>query len=217
MSRCGSTLVAQMLAAVKENRVMSEPIPLDHALVRKDAAMLRTMIGTLGQPCESESRYFIKLDCWHIRSYALIRSVFPKTPALFLYRNPLEVLVSQMLRPGVWTLDNGSMPREQHIACLLAEIMKAGESHAGGLRLVNYTELPDVTYSFFGIEWTPEQLQRMRQASQLDAKTPYFVFEDDRASKCSAATDRIRAAAAGLAPLYQRLEELRERQSTLAT
>src|SRR5262249_57696026 len=32
MSRCGSTLVAQMLAALAGNVVLSEPTPLDHVL-----------------------------------------------------------------------------------------------------------------------------------------------------------------------------------------
>src|SRR5271154_2825599 len=71
MSRCGSTLASQMLAACSANIVVSEASPID-AVVRLDAsedervALLRAMVLALGQVRNpGEIRYFLKLDCWH--------------------------------------------------------------------------------------------------------------------------------------------------------
>src|SRR3989449_2650290 len=76
MSRCGSTLVSQMLAALPQNIVISEASPID-AVVRaplvrpylsddQNAPWLRWMIGALGQPRGGDTRpFFIKFDCWH--------------------------------------------------------------------------------------------------------------------------------------------------------
>ena len=94
MSRCGSTLVAQMLAALPENRVLSEPTAIN-AVIRAallDARIpratlvdwLRTVVGLLGCPLEGESRYFVKLDCWHVLALPLIVEAFPETPWIFL-------------------------------------------------------------------------------------------------------------------------------------
>jgi hypothetical protein len=204
MSRCGSTLVAQMLAAVAENRVISEPPAVDHVLHHRDSARLRTIVGALGQPAEAETRYFLKLDCWHIRDYELIREAFPNTPAVFLYRDPLEVIVSQMRNPGEWTSSYG-VDREACIAELLGEMMQAALRHSDSLRLVEYTALPDAVFGMFGLEWTPAQMERMRHAARLDAKTPALEFQSDSAAKRSAASDRVRAAAAKVAPLFERL------------
>ena len=111
LSRCGSTLVAQMLAALPRHVVLSEPDPLDAVLNAhfrdpsvSDAqrgAWLRAMVSALGQrwaaarrTCSSSS------TAWHAQHLPLIRQVFPSTPWIFVYRNPVEVLVSHKQQPG---------------------------------------------------------------------------------------------------------------------
>src|SRR5271170_255288 len=69
MSRCGSTLVSRMLAALPQNRVLSEPAALhaviraallDHGLSRAQLVeWLQIVIGALGCPLGGESRYFL--------------------------------------------------------------------------------------------------------------------------------------------------------------
>ena len=68
MSRCGSTLASQMLAASAANVVVSEAGPID-AVVRLEAGdderveLLRAMVAALGQVRNvGEARYFLKLD-----------------------------------------------------------------------------------------------------------------------------------------------------------
>jgi hypothetical protein len=59
------------------------------------------MVAALGQARAGESRLFLKLDCWHVRDLPLFRRAFPDTPWVFLYREPVEVLVSHLRRRGV--------------------------------------------------------------------------------------------------------------------
>ncbi len=112
MSRCGSTLLSQMLAALPEHVVLSEAGPLDTVLQlhfrepsvtdEERIGLLRAMMSALGQPRTGrERRLFVKLDSWHTLHLPLIRRAFPGVPWIFLFRNPVEVLVShRRLRGG---------------------------------------------------------------------------------------------------------------------
>jgi hypothetical protein len=62
---------------------------------------LRAMLSTLGQPRRgSEEHLFIKFEAWHVLMLPIIRKAFPEVPWIFLYRDPVDVLVSQMEQPG---------------------------------------------------------------------------------------------------------------------
>jgi len=212
LSRCGSTLVAQMLAAVEENRVTSEPPAADQALAAGDPGLVGAILSALARPNAGETRFFVKFDCWHIHHYALVRRVFPSVPAIFLYRDPLEVLVSQMRNPGMWTVGSGELPRERHVAGLLERILRAALGHADTLRLVNYTELPESVYTLFGVEWTDAQLAAMHAAAGADAKTPQMPFTPDSEEKRARATESMRTEIAAAREAYEALEVRRKNQ-----
>ena len=110
-SRCGSTLVSQMLAALPENVVISEAGPVDAVLrsqMRNPAISeeqrvlwLRWLLNALGQRrFAAEKRFFVKFECWQVLLLPLIRRAFPDVPWIFLYRNPVEVMVSHQNRMG---------------------------------------------------------------------------------------------------------------------
>jgi hypothetical protein len=95
MSRCGSTLVAQMLAALEENIVISEAPPIDSILGASNVdptitdeqriAWLRGMIGAMGRQRSGRERgFFIKFDSWNTLDLELIESAFPGVPLIFL-------------------------------------------------------------------------------------------------------------------------------------
>ena len=44
--------------------------------------------------------YFVKFDSWNTLDLALIRRAFPDVPWIFLYRDPVEVIVSHMRQRG---------------------------------------------------------------------------------------------------------------------
>ena len=238
MSRCGSTLVSQMLAASERNVVVSEASPID-AVVRarqmrpdlgedEQARWLAWIVGALGQPRRGERRCFIKLDCWHTLALPLFRRAFPSVPWVFMYRDPVEVLVSQLRMPGAQMLAQGIGPdlyglarsygpgsAEDYYARVLAEVCKPVVRHhsEGGL-LVDYRQLPDAVATailpHFGVECSDADLAAMAQVTRYDAKTPSLQFAPDSGEKQQAATPAARAAAdRWLGELYRRLETLR--------
>jgi len=209
MSRCGSTLLSQMLAAVDGNRVLSEAPALDDALGLGDES-LRAAMSALGQASAGERRLFVKWDCWQMHQMASIRRVFPGTASIVLYRDPVEVLVSQMHNPGRWTVEDapGAEGREVHVARLLAGTCRAALEQ--DVMLVNYLELPGTVYGgLFGVHWTAEEIAQMTSAAAFDAKSPAFRFAADGQNKRSSASPRVREAAEIVRPLYEELERRR--------
>ncbi len=240
MSRCGSTLVSQMLAALDSNIVVSEASPIDTVVqahhwradleAERQSRWLAAMIGALGQKrCGDERRYFIKLDCWHTLALPLFRRAFPDVPWIFLYRDPLEVMVSQLRMPGTQMVPKAIGPSfygieraygpgmtEDYYAQVLAKICEAVVTHhrEGGGLLVNYRQLPDALFTailpHFGVACSDADRAVMAAATRFDAKNPSFEFEPDSKAKQQSATAAARAATERrLADVYDRLESMR--------
>jgi hypothetical protein len=241
-SRCGSTLISRMLAALERNVVLSEPAPADAVLRahfrRPDISdaqrveWFRWMVSALGQPrAGGEDRLFIKFDAWNIAELPIIRQAFPDTPWMFLYREPVEVLVSQMARPAPWTfpgilhpavvgLDLNSamqLRHAQYCALILATVCRFGLKHHredGGL-LVNYRQLPEIVPSrvadYFGLNCTAADVECMRAAALPDAKQPSAAFTADSATKQKSAGEELRELARTvMQPVYGELESFRD-------
>ena len=194
MSRCGSTLVAQMLAALPGNTVISEAPLIDDAIRTGRPDWLCFVISALcSGPC------FIKLDAWHIHSLPLIRDAFPRTPWVFLYRDPVEVMVSQMRRPGRQALpgaldpavlglrieDITGLSRDEWCARVLAGFCESAakfRDDPDGL-FINYRELPDGVWTrlapHFGLSFSRDEVALMREAAKRDAKEPSRIFYAD--------------------------------------
>src|SRR5581483_3596580 len=86
-SRCGSTLVTQMLAALPENAAVSEAAPVEQVLSIPGAAerWLRPLIAAMGRG----ARTFVKLEAPHTLALPVLQRIFPETPWIFLYRDPV--------------------------------------------------------------------------------------------------------------------------------
>ena len=239
MSRCGSTLVSQMLAALPANIVVSEALPID-AVVQAYRLMpaagealcaqwLAELTGALGQRRSGDERhYFIKLDSWHATALPLFRRAFPEVPWVFLYRDPVEVMVSQLRMPGLQMLEGGIGPQlygvepsfgadaaEDYYACILAKVCEPVVRHVcdGGL-LVDYRQLPDAVWTsilpHFGVACGEAERAVMAAAARYDAKSPGIEFIADSAAKQQEASEAARGAAERrLGDLYRRLEALR--------
>ena len=64
---------------------------------------VRGMIAALCQPRgRGHHRAFIKFTSTNVRCHDIIRAAFPDVPCLFLYRHPVEVLVSFLKDPPGW-------------------------------------------------------------------------------------------------------------------
>jgi len=240
MSRCGSTLVTQMLASLPQNLVISEASPLDR-LARASsipaearAAWLPWMISALGQRRSGqETRYFIKFDSPTTLALPLIRRVFPSVPWIFLYRDPEEVLVSQLREPAAAMLP-GIITDIRIIDAPMAEIlsMTVMESAARAIgricecarlavdepgMLVNYAALPGAVSGaiaeHFGLTLSQDDLDQMHLASLHNAKRPRQRFEADGQSKRLEASQAVREAARRwITPHYDELERIRQKR-----
>ena len=234
MSRCGSTLAAQMLAALPGHIVLSEPPPLD-AILRCDRrgasddqriAWLRAWMSAISQPRNGEQRLFVKLDAWHTFDLPLLRRAFPDTPWIFLYRNPIEVMVSAMKAPGMHLVPNlidmnlsgidpaaaQHMPQAEYIARVLAALLRCALRHIAPLggKAFAYSHLPDAVASdiapHFHLTLSAEQIAVMQAKTPFHAKTPQLFFEPDTQIKQQEASAEARAlSAAMLDPLYAQL------------
>ena len=245
MSRCGSTLVSQMFAALESSVVISEAPPIDQVLraqfqnVAVDESVrvrwLRGVIHALGQRRTGHERhYFVKFDSWHILQLPLIVKAFPQVPWIFIYRDPVEVMVSHYRQCGAQMMPGIIAPEwlglktanftslEEYCARVLGNICAATVAHheSGRGRLVHFRELPGAVpgslLKFFGMECREDEISLMRHVTQFNAKTPSLTYEDDSAAKHREATDDLRQLAQEwIAGPYEKLEQLRAAQTAL--
>jgi hypothetical protein len=177
MSRSGAAIVSQMLSSQPGSIVLSAVQPIDLILrshFRSDLATddqrinwLRWMVSALAQRrLGTEKHLFITFDAWNIFDLPLIQRAFPDVPWLFVYEDPLEVLVSQLGHREAHMVPRAIQPElfgfrpsevieelepEEYCARVLAAICRAALQHhlKGGL-LINRQHLPEV----FGVAIT---------------------------------------------------------------
>jgi hypothetical protein len=237
MSRCGSTLVSQMLAALPGNVVISEASPLDRLARAASipetarAEWLRWMVSALGQRRSGlETRLFIKFDSTTTPSLPFIRRVFPSVPWIFLYRNPEEVMVSHLRQPAA-AMSPGIITDGRVVDAPMEEILSMSlEEYAGRVigricecalhgmdergMLVNYTQLPGAVWGgiarHFGVGFSPDEFALTREVALYHAKQPGQKFEGDGARHSPDFSASAREAAAWwIWPHYEELERLR--------
>jgi hypothetical protein len=227
--RCGSTLITRMLAQVERNLVLSEPAPLDTILMtnrpgRPIAAeerieWARAMLSALGQRRSGSERHlFVKLEPRDTFALPVLREAWPGAPWIFVYRDPVEVLVSNLREPAGFLFQIAAGPPEpdEKAAAVLGAVMERAVSafpDPMGLP-VNYRELPEAVWKriarHFRVEFTADEIARFREATGVHAKRPHEKFESDGEEKARAASERVRALAERwMAPHFARLERIR--------
>lgn len=242
-SRCGSTLMSQMLAALPSHIVISEPPMLDTLLrahlyinglsAQDQIGYVRALVMALAQPRAGESRFVVKLDAWDIFELPLLRRAFPDTPWIFLYRDPLEIAVSQRRQRGAYMVpgvigpsnlmidaaEAAAMSEEEYIARMVGRVLQQGAqmlTQDGGTA-VHYNQLPVAMWSWlaktFGVNDDPSSRATLQNAAKWDAKNPYFEFTSDAEAKQKEATPQLREHINEWAtPHYLELERLRGMQ-----
>lgn len=211
MSRCGSTLVSQMLTQSPRHTVISEAAPIDAAARMNNGHVLRAMMAAYGRPRGGDQqRLFIKLDAWHAMALPLFMRTFPDVPWIFLYRDPVEVLVSQAREPGPQLLrqitppalygldDTEDEPDLDYIVRALDRICNAAAdalASPGGLA-INYRDLPEAVEArilpHFGFSLDEAERAALRAAARFDAKAPASVFSADSTAKQALAPAALR-------------------------
>jgi hypothetical protein len=191
--------------------------------------LLRAVVGALGRDrLGGAGHYIVKLDSWHTLALPLFRLAFPDTPWVFLYRDPVEILVSHARMAGAQTvpgampfdpygIENGAeMHPDLYAARALGRTAEAVIEHIGlgGGLLVNYTELPEAMEAQIlpHFDMIPDEQAKaaLATAAGRDAKAPTERFARDSDAKQQEAKEGLRALAAlHMDGPYRRLEELR--------
>jgi len=234
VSRCGSAFVSQSLCSIAKNLVLCEPDPIDSILrltATEDQKIdwLRALVAAMGQPRCGESDLFITFDSWNAVNLPLIRRAFPDVPFIFLYRDPLEVLASQlrqrsvhtvpgMIDPSLFGLDSGAaaLSPTEYCSSILARIFQSGLDNLDDDRsmLINYDQLPDAIWSmldFVGVSITEPDRATMAKAAKLYAEHPEFKSENHNYGRDLTDSDSMYVITEKmLRPLYDRLESARQ-------
>lgn len=234
VSRCGSTLLTQMLATLPGCVAISEPPAMDaflrlhHRRPRLADAGQRLMqlVAALGQRRKGpEDPLVVKLDSWHTPWLPFLRNVFPDTLMLFLYRDPHEVLASHrrqrgpQMVPGL--LDTSLLQIERaglapadvdgYAARVLDAIYRQALASASRehLVLVNYRQLPEVLWTELlprmGVYCNAVEERAMKMRARFHSKNTAQVFHGDTEND----SGRSHAQMEGTAWCYEQLEALR--------
>ena len=228
-SRCGSTLVANACRGITNSIVLSEANAIDKLIARfiTDApqgsvkesiysVLLRAVVHALGQrQTGSEQHLFIKFSCCSFAQIERIKRIWPRVPSLFLYRDPVETIVSNINSVPPWLVDDdrrvlasitGASPaevEEMRIEELCARTIGSLFSIANRVAddntmLVDYNQLSVPVISsvlrFFKVSPSADEMLAIERASGVYSKeasgTRTFVADSD--AKHELASDLIR-------------------------
>lgn len=141
VSRCGSTLLSQLLTLDEKNIVLAEVPVFDQVLQlkyfgedEKEKYFRELLAFYLQRRRGTEERGFIKADSWHIHRAGFFRRLFPELPFVFLYREPAAVLQSHRRKRGMHMVPGmvelpvtySGEPLDEYAAKVLSEFYAAG-------------------------------------------------------------------------------------------
>lgn len=230
ISRCGSTLVTQMLSQSLKNIVYAEPPLLDDILSsqlpsEQKVLALQKAIAVMGQRRNPDQQHlFVKWDSWHLGFYELIREAFPEAPVLFLYRQPLDVLKSHckmrgrhmvpgMLKADIFNIKGIPLhDLDGYSTAVLSQLFQWMILYGSdeNIQLVNYSALPDKLFdviSRLGLCYSPDEVKAMQQRTKTHSKQllkdpqPNYPLKKEQ-------LERLEALSLPLNRLYRQLESI---------
>ena len=249
-SRCGSTLFANACRALDGAIVLSEPPAVDKLMARlitdvdehhtKEAlysVFLRAVVAALGQRRTGDEHHlFLKFSCCSVFQIERVQKIWPNVPWVFLYRDPVETIVSNMQNLPTWLQDDdhrvlasitGTSPNEvaamspeelcaRSVGAFFTTALEAHRVANDRSLLLNYnqltlTEIVNVL-QFFGVEPAAAEMETIARQTQKYSKAASGerAFVADTNAKQQAATDLVREIArAWAADSYQLLEQKR--------
>lgn len=228
-SRCGSTVLANACRCVNHSIVLSEPHAVDKLVARfiTDAndsvkeslysVLLRAVVNALGQCEGGEQRVFIKFACCSVSQLERIRRIWPQVPWIFLYRDPIETIVSNVSNPPGWLLDEdhrilahitgtslaqvAEMSLEELCARSIGSFFSTADTLANdNSMLLNYSQLSlsviCKVLRFFGVSPTAAEIDAINSRSRLYSKNMEDQpFVSDAEAKRQHASELVRGAA----------------------
>ncbi|WP_143132111.1 aspartyl/asparaginyl beta-hydroxylase [Methylobacterium sp. 174MFSha1.1] len=228
VTRCGSTLVSRMLDCLGSCQIYNEPRvmlrlcgPIWHLApsVMRQAALEGILAG-LGQKLTIQATALVvKMALFQWLSLPLLETCRPGLPKLMIIRDPLEVLVSNILEPPHWAGTKGSptaplasgialstqagLSEQEYVArCLgraMAALADAIEGAPADWIIIDHAELPGAIHDRLlprlGIVPTGAERAAMEAQARLYSKRrdDAAVYRPDTDRKQAAATPEMRA------------------------
>ncbi|MDH3662553.1 MAG: sulfotransferase [Alphaproteobacteria bacterium] len=230
-SRCGSTLFAKALAQEPSNSVVVQPGPFQHGFwsavtkgftepldANEDSlrACRKLMMLVTRRRHPQHRQAFVKFISWNALYIDFIMEAFPNVPAIYLYRDPIEIVASvrksttavleakdrkqgEMLtglsRPEIDRLDATA-----YLARCYREAFAAIAAYnSSRLSLLDYEALTSARFaeildSSFGYRPSPQSLAKMRSQFDTYSKddSSSKSFEGDRERKHAMISDADR-------------------------
>lgn len=252
MSRCGSTLVQNALRCLDGTIVPGEPEVLSALLLasapgdslRGEAAarqaerdaLLRSLVKVFGRRrTAKDRRFFIKFASLETIRLDVVRRLWPDVPWLFIYRDPVDVVVSNMARPSGW-MDRptpaevkryfgwgpravDAMTREEYCARVVSRYCEVAAGSADRkAHLLNYEDIDlerlVAVMEAFGIQPSRAERARVEKSLRVYSKDPRGErpFVPDTALKRRIAGPAVQQAVEDWAlPSYKALNRHRRR------
>ena len=227
--RCGSTLLARILARDRRHLVIGEAAAHNQvwlALTNNGEVTLTTseenqqvykhLVLAMGRKrLLGHEAHFIKFTSFNILFFDFIRSVFPDVPAIFLYREPVDILASYAKKPPGW-FNSNQEPLRRLLAKATLDVGEAQDAFGSaanavvafftaglraaenGARYLNYTKLnPDnlpVIMNALNVSLTVNQLTTMQSQFKFDSKVDHRAtrFAGSRVQDTLAIEERSR-------------------------
>jgi hypothetical protein len=224
VSRCGSTLTAKAIARSPRHVVLNQAGPLQRgfwATITNDwegeakptpenLKAFRNLVLAMARRRRPDQRYsFVKFISWNTLYLDFISKAFPEVPAVFLYRNAVEVIASVLRettailwakgRPqagfltGLPWRETIDMDVKRYLAICFAEYFRVALNAGGRVSHINYTSISPESFPVIlrqGLHFEPGDgefelmVEQFRFHSKDDGDKT--VFTSDSAEKQSA-------------------------------
>jgi hypothetical protein len=181
--RCGSTLLAKVIARSQEHMVFGEGGPHNQIWgvisgSRRSAPILfrNLLLHTGRRRLPSYRAHIVKFTSFNVLQFETIRTAFPEVPALFLFRKPAQILASYRREsPGWMGKDTEIGTIGQSAEAAVTKVFQAALGAGKDLVCLDYADLtPDTlpgVLGYFHLDPCPEDLALMRAEFRWDAKT----------------------------------------------
>lgn len=231
ISRCGSTLTGKALARAPRHLVINQGGPLQRgfwATLTRDftqglepsaeniAAFRNLTLAMMRRRLPEQERSFMKFISWNTLYMDFAMQAFPGVPALFLYRDPVEVIASVLKETSavLWAKgrmqggflancdwrETAAMGEVEYLARCFAHYLQVAEKSAGPVVHVNYRQInpanfPAMLERGLGLESDPQELALMLEQFRFHSKddSDSKAFKADSAAKQAALSDDDKA------------------------
>jgi hypothetical protein len=231
-SRCGSTLVSQLLSTSSKHIVLPE-VPFFDDLLRlpyRDNDFSKKRISSILSAVANyyaqvrtghELRLYIKTDSWHMFFHQQLRELYPTVPFVLMYRNPAEIFKSLKKIPGLQSVPGMIEPAvfgfqlkdaihpDTYIAMVLEAYLQQYLTmikQDDNILLVNYNEGPMPVLKkiavFTNTPLSSQDIEVMTERSLYHSKKPADVFSEKMPVDIPGCLDKAM-------DLYHQLEEKR--------